>query len=87
VPELEGTGATAAVLGAYIVLCSASRVLTRIFPVFLVRIPGWIFVGSAGARWPSTAASSWLHRKHDVGDEMPIGLVSGIVNTDMSNQY
>jgi hypothetical protein len=40
VPELDGSGATAAVLGACIVLCPASRVLTWIFPVFLVRIPG-----------------------------------------------
>jgi hypothetical protein len=32
VPELGGSGVTAAVLGAYIVLCPASRVLTWIFP-------------------------------------------------------
>ena len=33
-------------LGAYFVLYPASRVLTWIFPVFLVRIPAWIFLGA-----------------------------------------
>ncbi len=32
-------------LGAYFVLYPGSRVLTWIFPVFLVRIPAWIFLG------------------------------------------
>jgi membrane associated rhomboid family serine protease len=45
VPELGASGAIAAVLGAYFVLYPASRVLTYIFPVFLVRIPAWIFLG------------------------------------------
>ena len=45
VPELGASGAIAAVLGAYFVLYPASRVLTWIFPVFLVRIPAWIFLG------------------------------------------
>ena len=36
----------AAVLGAYFLLYPASRVLTWIFPVFLVRIPAWIFLGA-----------------------------------------
>ena len=45
VPELGASGAIAAVLGAYFVLYSGSRVLTYIFPVFLVRIPAWIFLG------------------------------------------
>jgi membrane associated rhomboid family serine protease len=35
----------AAVLGAYYLLYPGSRVLTYIFPVFLVRIPAWIFLG------------------------------------------
>lgn len=46
--EFAGTGASgaiAAVLGAYFVLYPGSRVLTWIFPVFLVRIPAWIFLG------------------------------------------
>jgi membrane associated rhomboid family serine protease len=45
VPELGASGAIAAVLGAYFVLYPGSRVLTYIFPVFLVRIPAWIFLG------------------------------------------
>ena len=45
VPELGASGAIAAVLGAYFVLYPASRVLTWIFPVFLVRIRAWIFLG------------------------------------------
>ena len=45
VPELGAGGAIAAVLGAYFVLYPASRVRTFIFPVFLDRIPAWIFLG------------------------------------------
>jgi rhomboid family protein len=45
VPELGASGAIAAVLGAYLVLYPGSRVRTWIFPVFLVRIPAWIFLG------------------------------------------
>jgi membrane associated rhomboid family serine protease len=45
VPELGASGAAAAVLGAYFVLYPGSRILTYIFPVFLVRIPAWIFLG------------------------------------------
>jgi membrane associated rhomboid family serine protease len=45
VPELGASGAIAAVLGAYLVLYPGSRVRTYIFPVFLVRIPAWIFLG------------------------------------------
>jgi membrane associated rhomboid family serine protease len=45
VPEQGASGAIAAVLGAYFVLYPGSRVLTWIFPVFLVRIPAWIFLG------------------------------------------
>ncbi len=45
VPELGASGAIAAVLGAYFLLYPRSRVLTYIFPIFLVRIPAWIFLG------------------------------------------
>ena len=45
VPELGASGAIAAVLGAYFVQYPDSRVRTWIFPVFLVRIPAWIFLG------------------------------------------
>jgi membrane associated rhomboid family serine protease len=45
VPTLGASGAIAAVLGAYFVLYPGSRVRTWIFPVFLVRIPAWIFLG------------------------------------------
>jgi len=45
VPELGASGAIAAVLGAYFVLYPESRVRTWIFPIFLVRIPAWIFLG------------------------------------------
>jgi membrane associated rhomboid family serine protease len=45
VPELGASGAIAAVLGAYFVLYPSSRVRTYIFPVFLVWIPAWIFLG------------------------------------------
>ena len=45
VPELGASGAIAAVLGAYFVLYPSSRVRTYIFPVFLVQIPAWVFLG------------------------------------------
>src|ERR1700751_2162116 len=45
VPELGASGAIAAVLGAYFVLYPRSRVRTYIFPVFLIRIPAWVFLG------------------------------------------
>jgi membrane associated rhomboid family serine protease len=45
VPTLGASGAIAAILGAYFVLYPGSRVRTWIFPVFLVRIPAWIFLG------------------------------------------
>ena len=45
VPTLVASGAIAAVLGAYFVLYPGSRVRTYIFPVFLVRIPAWIWLG------------------------------------------
>ena len=45
VPELGASGAIAAVLGAYFLLYPGSRVLTYIVPVFMVRIPAWIFLG------------------------------------------
>jgi len=48
VPELGASGATAAVVGPYFVLYPASRVLTYIVPIFLVRIPAWIFLGLHG---------------------------------------
>jgi membrane associated rhomboid family serine protease len=45
VPNLGASGAIAAVLGAYFMLYPGSRVRTYIFPVFLVNIPAWIFLG------------------------------------------
>jgi hypothetical protein len=45
VPELGASGTIAAVLGAYCVLYPQSRIRTWIFPIFLVRIPAWIFLG------------------------------------------
>ena len=46
VPELGASGAIAAVLGAYFLLYPGSRIRTWIFPIFLVRIPAWIFLGA-----------------------------------------
>jgi membrane associated rhomboid family serine protease len=45
VPELGASGAIAAVMGAYFVLYPRSRVLTYIFPIFLVHVPAWVFLG------------------------------------------
>ena len=43
--NLGASGAIAAVLGAYFVLYPGSRVPTWIFPVFLVKIPAWVYLG------------------------------------------
>jgi membrane associated rhomboid family serine protease len=45
VPTLGASGAIAAVLGAYFLLYPGSRVATWVFPVFVFRIPAWIFLG------------------------------------------
>ena len=45
VPTLGASGAIAAVLGAYWVLYPNSRVRTWIFPIFVVRIPAWLWLG------------------------------------------
>jgi membrane associated rhomboid family serine protease len=45
VPELGASGAIAAVLGAYFVLYPGSRVLTYVVPVFVFKVPAWIFLG------------------------------------------
>ena len=44
-PSLGASGAIAAVLGAYWVLYPGSRVTTWIFPIFIVKIPAWIWLG------------------------------------------
>lgn len=45
VPDLGASGAIAAVLGTYFVLYFSSRVLTCSFPIFLIGVPGWVFLG------------------------------------------
>ena len=44
VPTLGASGAIAAVLGAYFILYPGSRILTYIVPIFLIRVPAWIFL-------------------------------------------
>ena len=43
--NLGASGAIAAVLGAYFVLYPGSKVTTWIFPIFVFRIPAWIYLG------------------------------------------
>ena len=45
VPSLGASGAIAAVLGAYWVLYPGSRVTTWVFPIFILKIPAWIWLG------------------------------------------
>ena len=44
-PELGASGAIATVLGACFLFYPGSRIRTWIFPIFLVRIPAWVFLG------------------------------------------
>jgi membrane associated rhomboid family serine protease len=59
VPELGASDAVAAVLGAYFVLYPSSRILRYIFPIFLVRIPAWIFSGCGSCTSSSGRASGY----------------------------
>jgi membrane associated rhomboid family serine protease len=63
-PTLGASGAIAAVLGAYFALYPGSRVFTWIFPIFLVHIPAYIYLGlwflSAWAGRPGW--SRWVGR-------------------------
>ena len=43
--NLGASGAIAAVLSAYLILYPGSRVTTWIFPIFLVKIPAWVYLG------------------------------------------
>jgi membrane associated rhomboid family serine protease len=45
VPTLGASGAIAAVLGAYFILYPGSKVVTYVPPVFIFRVPAWIFLG------------------------------------------
>jgi membrane associated rhomboid family serine protease len=63
VPTLGASGAIAAVLGAYFVLYPGSRVRTWIFPVFLVRIPAWIFLGCGSSTSSSRRTSDCSARR------------------------
>jgi rhomboid family protein len=44
-PTLGASGAIAAVMGAYFVLYPGTKVSTWVFPVFVFKIPAWIFLG------------------------------------------
>jgi membrane associated rhomboid family serine protease len=45
VPNLGASGAIAAVLGASLVLYPGSRVTTWIAPIFVVKVPAWVWLG------------------------------------------
>lgn len=45
VPVVGASGAVAGVMGAYFLMFKKSKVLTYIFPIFLVSIPAWVFLG------------------------------------------
>jgi membrane associated rhomboid family serine protease len=45
VPNLGASGAIAAVLGAYFILYPGSRVTTWIAPIFLIKVPAWVYLG------------------------------------------
>lgn len=45
VPVIGASGAVAGVMGAYFLMFRKAKVLTYIFPVFLLNLPAWIFLG------------------------------------------
>jgi membrane associated rhomboid family serine protease len=45
VPVIGASGAVAGVMGAYFVLFTQARILTYIPPIFLIRVPAWVYLG------------------------------------------
>ena len=88
VPELGASGAVAAVLGAYFVLYPGSRILTYIFPVFLVPGRDMQHPGSNGAPRRSHAGSSPRRNRRSQTPvaEMRVGAGSGIVSLVINYQ-
>ncbi|NMC27145.1 MAG: rhomboid family intramembrane serine protease [Syntrophomonadaceae bacterium] len=45
IPIIGASGAVAGVMGAYFLMFRKARVLTYVFPIFLLNLPAWIFLG------------------------------------------
>ncbi len=45
VPVVGASGAVAGIMGAYFLMFKKARVLTLVFPFFLVNLPAWFFLG------------------------------------------
>ena len=58
VPVIGASGAVAGIMGAYFLMFKKARVLTLIFPFFLVTMPAWFFLGiwAMTQLWSGTAA-------------------------------
>jgi len=45
IPIIGASGAVAGVMGAYFLMFRKARILTYVFPIFLLNLPAWIFLG------------------------------------------
>ncbi|MGI6434737.1 MAG: rhomboid family intramembrane serine protease [Syntrophomonadaceae bacterium] len=61
IPVVGASGAVAGIMGAYFLMFKRARVLTFIFPIFLINIPAWFFLGMWAITQLWSGAASLLH--------------------------
>lgn len=61
IPVVGASGAVAGIMGAYFLMFKRARVLTFVFPFFLVSMPAWFFLGLWAFTQLWSGAQSLLH--------------------------
>jgi membrane associated rhomboid family serine protease len=61
IPVVGASGAVAGIMGAYFLMFKRARVLTLIFPIFLITMPAWFFLGLWAVTQLWSGATSLLH--------------------------
>lgn len=61
VPVVGASGAVAGIMGAYFLMFKNARVLTYIFPIFLITVPAWFFLGVWAVTQLWSGAAVLLH--------------------------
>lgn len=67
IPVVGASGAVAGIMGAYFLMFKRARVLTLIFPIFLITIPAWFFLGVWAVIQLWSGATSLLHNATSSG--------------------
>lgn len=60
-PVVGASGAVAGIMGAYFLMFKKARVLTFIFPIFLITIPAWFFLGVWAVTQLWSGATALMH--------------------------